>query len=415
MATLMIDLNFNKVSKKYRIKAHSSGLSRAERDRSRTRNAFWALKEVSFKVSRGETLGIIGANGAGKSTVLKLLSKITLPTSGEITINGKLSALIEIGSGFHPELTGRENIYLSGSILGMRRREIAQKLDSIVDFAGFPRFIDTPVKHYSSGMCVRLGFSVAAHLHPDILLLDEVLAVGDAAFQVKCFKRITQLKESGTTMVFISHDLNAVEFLCDRALLLSHGEIIADGPSRDVIFRYKQHGSGIDETMPVAATSREMPGTIRITNLCFADCEGQQTTRARTGYPVTARLEFEASETIEDIVFEIFYYSQDGKVQCQFSTAVSDDRIDVHPGPGTVEFTCAALGLLPGSYYVDATIRYREGCEQIDWEYRCAVLQVNSDRAVVGRHYSAHDWRIIQHPLPYERVSDRSALLGFAE
>lgn len=411
----MIDLDFYQVSKRYRIRTHSRGFSRAARDRSKSRRDFWALRDVSFQVSRGETLGIIGANGAGKSTVLKLLSKITLPTSGQITIDGKLSALIEIGSGFHPELTGRENIYLSGSILGMRRREIAQKLDSIVDFAGFPRFIDTPVKHYSSGMCVRLGFSIAAHLHPDILLLDEVLAVGDAAFQVKCFKRIAQLKESGTTIVFISHDLNAVEFLCDRALLLSHGEIIADGPSRDVIIRYQQNGTGIPETPTAAATSREMPGTIRITNLSFVDYEGRRTACARTGCPLTARLEFEASEPIEDIIFEIFYYSQDGNVQCQFSTASRNDRIDVGPGTGTVEFSCAALGLLAGSYYVDATIKYREGREQIDWQYRCAVLQVDSDKAVIGRHYSAHDWRIIQHALAYQPLPDRESLVGYAE
>src|SRR6266498_3026713 len=210
----MIDLKFHRVSKRYRIQRDLNALAARTPLSGRLRNLtgkyedFWALKDVSFQVTRGETLGIIGPNGAGKSTILKLLSKITVPTSGEIMINGLLSALIEVGSGFHPELTGLENIYLSGSILGMRRREITDKLDSIIDFAGVREFIDTPVKRYSSGMYVRLGFSIAAHLHSDVLLLDEVLAVGDAAFQTKCLKRILDLKDSGTTIVFISHDLN---------------------------------------------------------------------------------------------------------------------------------------------------------------------------------------------------------------
>lgn len=242
----MIDLEFDRVSKKYRIQRELNGgqarLPLAERLRNfgGRPQEFWALKDMSFRVTRGETLGIIGPNGAGKSTILKLLSKITAPSSGEIMINGRLSALIEVGSGFHPELTGRENIYLSGSILGMRRREITNKLDSIIDFAGVRQFIDTPVKRYSSGMYVRLGFSIAAHLRSDILLLDEVLAVGDAGFQAKCYDRINDLKENGTTIVFISHDLNAVEFLCDRALLLGCGEIVANGSPCDVIKRYER-------------------------------------------------------------------------------------------------------------------------------------------------------------------------------
>src|SRR5919206_1977730 len=199
----MLDLEVNQVSKKYLIRTSAAdaanGRGSGWRNLFRRRSDFWALRNVSFGVERGEALGIIGHNGAGKSTILKLLSSITAPTSGEITINGRLSALIEVGSGFHPELTGRENIYLNGSILGMRRREIAKKLDSIVEFAGVRQFIDTPVKRYSSGMYARLGFSIAAHLDPDILLLDEVLAVGDASFQAKCLQRIGELKRMGTT------------------------------------------------------------------------------------------------------------------------------------------------------------------------------------------------------------------------
>ncbi len=240
----MIDLKFDRVSKRYLIRQETDEASRSTLLRKlkgfwTARQEFWAVRDVSFDVRRGEALGIIGQNGAGKSTILKLLSNITTPSSGEITINGRLAALIEVGSGFHPELTGRENVYLSGSILGMRRGEITRKLESIIDFAGIRQFIDTPVKRYSSGMFVRLGFSIAAHLEPDILLLDEVLAVGDAAFQSKCLNRVDALRESGKTIVFISHDLTAVERLCDRVLLLEGGQIVADGSPIDVIEAYK--------------------------------------------------------------------------------------------------------------------------------------------------------------------------------
>jgi lipopolysaccharide transport system ATP-binding protein len=243
----MLDLEFNHVSKRYRVRSDESAtggddtLLMRQLRRLRPRSeAFWAVHDVSFQVGRGEALGIIGHNGAGKSTVLKLLANITAPTEGEIRINGRLSALIEVGSGFHPELSGRENIYLSGSIMGMRRREIDSKLDSIVEFAGVRQFIDTPVKRYSSGMYVRLGFAIAAHLDPEILLLDEVLAVGDAAFQSKCMNRIRELEAGGTTIVFISHDLTAVERLCQRVILMRNGRIVSEGRPRDVIKQYHE-------------------------------------------------------------------------------------------------------------------------------------------------------------------------------
>jgi ABC-type polysaccharide/polyol phosphate transport system ATPase subunit len=241
----MTDLLVERVSKRYKVTEtipEESGRGALRRTLGRFRAhpvEFWALRDVSFQVGRGETLGIIGDNGAGKSTLLKLLSGVTSPTSGQITVRGRMSALIEVGSGFHPELTGRENVYLSGSILGMRRREIAEKLERIIDFAGVRRFIDTPVKRYSSGMYLRLGFSIAAHLEPDILLLDEVLAVGDAEFQAKCLERINELHRNGRTIVFISHDLSAVAYLCRRVLLMSQGRILADGPPRDVIEMYR--------------------------------------------------------------------------------------------------------------------------------------------------------------------------------
>ncbi len=241
----MIDLRFDRVSKRYLIphEAEDGGgphpWMRKLRSLWRAPTEFWAVREVSFEVKRGEALGIIGHNGAGKSTLLKLLASITTPSAGEITINGRAAALIEVGSGFHPELTGRENVYLNGSIVGMSRSEIGRKLDSIIDFAEIREFIDMPVKRYSSGMYVRLGFAIVAHLEPEILLLDEVLAVGDLAFQRKCLDRVRALRQAGRTIVFISHDLNAVEGLCDRVLLMRRGEIIADGPPGEVIEQYK--------------------------------------------------------------------------------------------------------------------------------------------------------------------------------
>src|SRR6267143_2261242 len=237
----MIDLKFDRVSKKYEIRTSSNSPRRWYRRPFANRSAqMWALRDVSFEVKEGEALGIVGHNGAGKTTILKILSSITTPTQGEITVRGRLAALVEVSSGFHPELTGRENIYLHGAMLGMRRSEIRRKLDSIIDFSGVGQYIDVPVKRYSSGMYVRLGFSIAAHLDPDILLLDEVLAVGDLAFQTKCLDRIAELRKTGRTIVFISHDLAAVYRLCDRALLLSHGCILADGPPREVIDQYQQ-------------------------------------------------------------------------------------------------------------------------------------------------------------------------------
>ena len=236
-------INFEHVSKRYRVYRESENgnqplLRRVLR--AGTNSDFWAVNDVSFTVARGEALGIIGHNGAGKSTILKLLYNITRPTRGEITIDGKLSALIEVASGFHPELTGRENVYLNGSLLGMRRAEITAKLPSIIEFAGVAPFIDTPVKRYSTGMYLRLGFAIAAHLEADILLLDEVLAVGDANFQAKCINRVTELKRAGKTIVFVSHNLSAVENLCDRALLLDHGRVITSGAPKAVIAEYEQ-------------------------------------------------------------------------------------------------------------------------------------------------------------------------------
>src|SRR5438067_10420636 len=250
-----IALSVQNLSKSYRI-AHQGGLrgyrtlhdeltSLPRRLINRLRGAgrstsetFWALKDVSFDVKVGEALGIIGSNGAGKSTLLKILNRITEPTRGAVDIYGRVGALLEVGTGFHPELTGRENIFLNGAILGMSRAEIRRKFDEIVAFAEIERFLDMPVKHYSSGMYVRLAFAVAAHLEPEILILDEVLAVGDAAFQKKCFGKMSGVAKQGLTVLFVSHNLAAIGGLCQRVLVLENGALVFDGPTRAGIDRY---------------------------------------------------------------------------------------------------------------------------------------------------------------------------------
>jgi lipopolysaccharide transport system ATP-binding protein len=218
-----------------RISRLLGGQARGAGDRDRD---FWALRDVSFDVTRGEVVGIVGRNGAGKSTLLKILSRITEPTAGYAEVHGRVGSLLEVGTGFHAELSGRDNIYLNGAILGMRRAEIERKFDAIVAFAEVERFIDTPVKHYSSGMYLRLAFAVAAHLEPEILIVDEVLAVGDLAFQKKCLGRMGEVAKAGRTVLFVSHDLGAITTLCDRALLLHEGSVVQVGPTRDVVAYY---------------------------------------------------------------------------------------------------------------------------------------------------------------------------------
>lgn len=322
----MIDLEFSHVSKKYIVRSDDAApatgnpiADRLRRLRAR-KEAFWAVRDVSFQVKRGEALGIIGHNGAGKSTVLKLLSNITAPSEGAITINGRLSALIEVGSGFHPELTGRENVFLSGSILGMRRRDIATKLDSIVDFAGVRQFIDTPVKRYSSGMYVRLGFAIAAHLDPDILLLDEVLAVGDAAFQAKCIQRIKELEAAGTTIVFISHDLTAVERLCQRVILMRKGQIAAEGVPRDVIKEYHSGAAAAPTADADFGARREWhdretaPGddVVRLRRARVRTEDGETTGTIDIRRPVGIEVEYDVLEGGHVLIPNYHFINQDG-------------------------------------------------------------------------------------------------------
>lgn len=260
------------------------------------RREFWALRDTSFEVSRGEAFGIVGNNGAGKSTMLKLISRIMKPTSGTVQVYGRLSALIEISAGFHPDLTGRENIYLNGTILGMSRREIAAKFDQIVEFSGLAEFLDTPVKRYSSGMYARLGFSVAAHVNPDVLIVDEVLSVGDFLFQQKCMDRMRSVIRDGTTVLFVSHNLKAVTELCERTMLLGHGETVEIGPTDSVVRRYL---SGALE--PRNGTSKP----VHISKVTVREHGGEQST-FESGDTALVDVEITAQEVVEKLAVELW-------------------------------------------------------------------------------------------------------------
>ena len=353
---------------------------------------FWALKDVSFDVMRGSSLGVIGANGAGKSTLMKLLAKITAPTRGRMTIRGRLVALIEVGSGFHPELTGRENAFLSGAILGMRRRELAAKLPSIIDFAGVERFIDTPVKWYSSGMFVRLGFSIAAHLEPDVLLIDEDLAVGDGEFQAKCLRRIRELQRQGVTMIFISHDLTAVEQLCSRVLLLDHGEIVAQGNPSDVVAEYHRRvlASGAETN---GDDRPAVQGAVTLSNVTLRDPRPDAALGFQTGGPLLVALRYVAEREAR-VTFELSYFSSDGKTLLATTSTDAPGGCHVAPPGGTVEFVCPAVPLRPGDYYLGAVVRDAATHHAIGWWDGGTTLHVEPGVASAGHFYIPHTWTL---------------------
>jgi ABC-type polysaccharide/polyol phosphate transport system ATPase subunit len=396
----MIDMRFDHVSKVYRIaRPDLAKGSRVSKLLNRHVEDFWAVRDVTFEVRRGETIGIVGHNGAGKSTLLKLLSRITVPTNGEIVLTGTVAALIEVGSGFHPELTGRENIFLSGSILGMRRREIAEKLDRIISFSGVGAFIDTPVKRYSSGMYVRLGFAIAAHLEPDILLVDEVLSVGDAAFQVQCHQRLNELRRSGTTMLFVSHDLTSIEQLCDRVILMHQGRLVANGAPHEVVKEYQRMAAAAVPEMPSPLARPDGSGRARIADVEFLDESVVTTRSARTGGAIVCRVIYEVAEPVDDGAIELFFYSRDGRtLYSQCTTALSGGTLRLDPGHGALEFVIPELGLQPGIYSLGALIRHRLSPESLDWFYRASLLFVEPGKTVRGYFYEPHHWRVVADP-----------------
>jgi lipopolysaccharide transport system ATP-binding protein len=315
----------------------------------------WALRDVSFSVQQGEVVGIIGRNGAGKSTLLKILSKITYPTSGRVRARGRVASLLEVGTGFHEELTGRENIFLNGSILGMKKREVEAKLDAIVAFSAVERFIDTPIKRYSSGMRLRLGFAVAAHLEPDVLIVDEVLAVGDAAFQKKCLNAMHDLQGGGRTVLFVSHNMAAVENLCSRGIWLSQGGVQLDGPAHEVIEAYMNSLTSADRASSELATTEERRGTgeIRFTRVEFRSTDGNLQAVTRSGKGLVVRLYYRAKEPVEHGHFSFKISTELGTLVTEVGTWYHGlDIALIPPGDGYVELEIDALNLVPGRYYL---------------------------------------------------------------
>lgn len=339
--------------------------------RRNSREEFWALKEVSFEVEQGETFGIIGANGSGKSTVLKLLTRILEPTRGRIEVQGKVGALLELGAGFHPDLTGKENIYLNGSILGLGKREMDSKLEEIIAFSELERFIDTPIKHYSTGMFLRLGFAVAISLDPDVLLTDEVLAVGDETFQRKCMDKIRDLQEAGKTIVFVSHNLAAVRDLCGRALWLDGGEVKARGRAAEVVDRYLEAANIKDqerlEQEAESAVGDHLAGRrwgsheVEIMGVEFLNGRGKTTSVFETGDRLIARLHYCAHKRLYRPVFGVAIHREDNFHINGPNTKTSHFPIDYIEGEGCIEYAIEALPLLEGSYRFSAAV-YDESC-----------------------------------------------------
>ncbi len=311
------------------------------------RRKIWALRDVSFGVHEGEVVGVVGHNGAGKSTLLKILSRITAPTTGRAEIHGHVGSLLEVGTGFHPELTGAENVYLNGAIYGMRRAEIASKFDAIVDFAGLAEFMDTPVKRYSSGMYVRLAFSVAAHLEPEILLIDEVLAVGDLAFQRKCLGRMDEIAHGGRTILFVSHNLTAVSALCSRAILVDHGKLAADGEVRDVISRYLELTEGEErKTSLHLREDRSGDGSLRFTSVELTGAGGPVV----LGEDAELLLDYEAPRELQNVTVGAAVNTLLGEPVCFLGTRVSGLEIASARQRGTFRCTIPRLPLAPGRY-----------------------------------------------------------------
>ena len=331
-------------------------LSGNHRDALKTRE-FWALRDVSFQIKRGEAVGIIGSNGSGKSTTLKLLSGILKSTRGEVKVNGKLSALIEVAAGFHPDLTGRENIYLNGTILGMRKPEIDRKFDEIVDFSGLEDFIDTPVKRYSSGMYARLGFSVAAHVDPDILLVDEVLSVGDMSFQQRCMEKMQEKIRSDVAVIFVSHNLSAVANLCDRAILLSKGDVVVDGPCEKAIEAYVKAMGSWD------SKSESGDRGIRFIDAQFKASGGQTPHMIKPHTPCEMAVVFECESRIPPFNVGFIIRRTQDMAYCYVATTqeLGHPLFELIPGERLAVLFQFDAHLTRGHYRVDLNVRDPKG------------------------------------------------------
>jgi ABC-type polysaccharide/polyol phosphate transport system ATPase subunit len=372
----------------------------------------WALRDVSLDLGRGRMTGIIGSNGSGKSTLLKVLGGILKPTSGQVSVRGRVSALIELGAGFHPEFTGRENIFVNGVLLGLSRAEVRARFDEIVAFAGLQPFVDNPVKTYSSGMYMRLGFAIAVTVDPDILLIDEVLAVGDEAFQHRCVGKIQEFKARGKTIVLVSHDLSSIERLCDEAVWLDGGRLRAQGETRSVVGQYLDHVAreearalGVEHAQAEAAArtgnaARWGTREIEITSVRLADAEGRERYLYETGEACTLRLGYRAHQPVENPVFGVGIFRKDGL--CCYGTNTAIDRIPWGKitGEGEVTVLFKQLDLVEGDYVLDVAIVQEHDHHAYDYHHQLYGFAVRSRVKDVGVARLAHEWRLHQGGQP---------------
>ncbi len=339
-----------------------------------------ALTDVTLRVAAGETVGVVGANGSGKSTLLKLLAGILRPTSGEVRVSGRLAALLELGAGFHPEISGRENIEVAGLLLGLSKREIAARLPEIVRFAGVEEFLDAPVKTYSSGMAVRLGFAVAAHSDPDVLLVDEVLAVGDEAFAHKCLEKFSEFERAGKTLVFVSHDLALVSARCRRAVWLERGRVAADGPAAETVARYREsvaRAEAEERLASVGARSRASDGRIgsgqaRLEAVRLLDAAGRETRRLASGEAASVELDVAARESLSDFVFGVAIATVAGAPVLGVNTLADGFAAETLSGTARVRLELPSVALAPGLYSLDAAVHAADGAP---YDYRRDVLR----------------------------------------
>lgn len=384
-------IEFQGVSKRFtlshdRPRSMQEALLRLLRPQRQPVEEFWALREVSFGVQRGQTVGLIGTNGSGKSTALKLMAGILQPTSGSIRVGGRISALLELGSGMHPDLSGRENIYLNGSLLGIPNREMETRAQEIIRFAELERFIDMPVKHYSSGMYMRLGFSVAIHTRPDILLLDEVLTVGDQSFQSKCIDRIYEMKKRGTTIVMVSHGLEQVRDLCDELVWLKDGVLAGEGSAATILPRYlrdiyetgKVAGQGAWESDSVPEQQRWGTRDVEIRAVRLRNAQNQVGDTFLTNDALTIELDYFAHQRVEDPMFGLALHHVDGTHISGPNNKLAGIAFAPIEGEGTVRYTIPALPLLPGSYEVTVSAYDATGAHAYDVHWRAYPFHVSA-------------------------------------
>lgn len=330
------------------------------------REKFFALRDVSLSVQRGEAVGLIGPNGSGKTTLLKVLSQITMPSAGEIRLHGRVASLLEVGTGFHPELTGRENIFLNGAILGMSRSEIARKFNDIVEFSGVEKFLDTPVKRYSSGMHVRLGFSVAAHLDPEILLVDEVLAVGDAEFQKKCLGKMNEVtKEAGRTVIFVSHNMDAIKKLCTKCLLLKDGKVVMFDETKRVVDAYLQGGQHTDQQPLRNRRDRESKGRVTLTDFGVTTSAGQKNIESGDALRFHIRYESIFSEPIRNVRMVIAIVDHNLQNVLWLDSEVSQRSLSVFAPHGEIVCETDRVDLAPGRYFVHLNFHINGASEDL--------------------------------------------------